>query len=42
MEDICEQCHEPSDCLDDNLICMECKIQAADFYLDFYKDNEGE
>ncbi len=32
FDDICEQCGEVSDCLNDNLVCPDCLIEAVDFY----------
>ena len=35
-EDTCEQCLQPSDDLNDNLVCLDCLFTALDFYEDDY------
>lgn len=30
MNDLCEKCGQPSDCLDEDLICPDCKDRTYD------------
>ena len=34
-EDICEQCLQPSDDLNDDLVCYDCLIAVLDFQDDY-------
>ena len=44
MVEVCEECHEESDLLDDDLICWECRTANADDALERMKElwDEGE
>lgn len=38
MEEICERCGEVADNLNDDLVCFDCLVMAADFAVDAAKD----